>query len=1052
MAVIYFTNNADAGTGSLRAAIASAQPGDVVRPDETVFERGSAIEIVLASTLSVGKNLTLDGGPFRVHLNGGGAIRCASVAANVTATFIGVDFVAGYNNGVGGGINAPGTTDVTFERCGFYGCNGTFGGGSYTTGTTRYNDCAFLGCAATESGGAVYASKETTLNGVTAAGCVAANKGDSLCIVNGTATAVNAILCGSVGNPQFLTATGSVVGVASSSVGFVASPPDDLSVENWDANAWQNWDLRLLDDASPNPSIYRDSGAVDKISRHDIDGNFRGRETNGATSCSPGANETLQADLFWIGVEIDPTAPSDLKVADYDAEAKTLILSWTPNLADATGYDVQYSTSGTGWANLTGAAADATSRLCGGLGAAITYIYRIRAYNAVGATAWSTIAFTPSALDEATTETGTREVVSPSLLASNGWAASRFARRPGDVAPQSGKSVFVDGSVAFSGAPSGRLAALTLGGGSVLNLASGDFKPLKLEVGVGGALLGVALSGWEARLGDFANVKSKSLNTYNLNAVGENVYIQAYVAYGVPVSNAPTYGVLRLAPTDSLAPTLSGRYVCETFQARPQGDGNALPTAVNGDALVVATNISVGDATSASTCERLFSAPVAFRLQGVATATVADGAAESWANDFEIDVTDATSATLTLDGQTVYGDAPNAAVKLTGSAKIDERGLDVASLALNADATLELKDGARLKVGSVAAAEDSSFLADFSNVEASEVNLSGAEFALTGGTVCALGTLVATSGSTFVCAASDVSIASASIADSALDVADGILSFSGTSTFNDATASGDGYVVVPYETDLTELDFDETETRVCFRGANVEKFAAVSNGRETTFRWTAENPDVPVVVEVRNGDDWDVVELHARGPAFSVASGPSGEAEFRAFDGDKFLTTSIYVPAFHAWLTYDNLFTSAIVVKSYKVVTEFILMSIYFNANEAPVFLARIEDSATSIPVAPEQIESIGLTAYALRLSRGVKKRVPLDGWVDVEVPTTAIQSELIASDPRWKQDSIGYNFLFEPDLRGKQLFAQAGEYVVVISVKFKDGNPAPLVFEVAVK
>ena len=48
MSVIYFTNNADNGDGSLRAAIASAQPGDVIRPDETVFERGSTIEIALA--------------------------------------------------------------------------------------------------------------------------------------------------------------------------------------------------------------------------------------------------------------------------------------------------------------------------------------------------------------------------------------------------------------------------------------------------------------------------------------------------------------------------------------------------------------------------------------------------------------------------------------------------------------------------------------------------------------------------------------------------------------------------------------------------------------------------------------------------------------------------------------------------------------------------------------------------------------------------------------------------------------------------------------------
>ena len=63
MAVVYFTSNASTGAGSLVEAIKSASPGDVIRPDETVFERGSTIEIVLASTLTIGKTLTLDGGP-----------------------------------------------------------------------------------------------------------------------------------------------------------------------------------------------------------------------------------------------------------------------------------------------------------------------------------------------------------------------------------------------------------------------------------------------------------------------------------------------------------------------------------------------------------------------------------------------------------------------------------------------------------------------------------------------------------------------------------------------------------------------------------------------------------------------------------------------------------------------------------------------------------------------------------------------------------------------------------------------------------------------------
>ena len=127
-------------------------------------------------------------------------------------------------------------------------------------------------------------------------------------------------------------------------------------------------------------------------------------------------------------------------------------------------------------------------------------------------------------------------------------------------------------------------------------------------------------------------------------------------------------------------------------------------------------------------------------------------------------------------------------------------------------------------------------------------------------------------------------------------------------------------------------------------------------------------------------------------------------------------------------------------------------MSVYFNANEAPVFLARIVDSATNVPVVPSDVESIALTVYKQELYRGSKRKLELSGWVDVVVPTSTIKGEPVVDDPRWKKDSVGYNFLYEPDLREKKLFAEAGEYVAIITVAFKEGNPAPLVFNVSVK
>ena len=354
MAVVYFTSNASTGAGSLVEAVKNAQPGDVIRPDETVFERGSTIEIVLASKLTINKDLTLDASPFRVRLDGGGATNLAYIPPNATVEIKGFNFVNGYygkTDYYAGGVRLDGA--ALFERCLFAGCYSTVTGGALFVGAggdATLNDCVVVGCATLGNGGGIAASGVVALNGSTVVGNCCAKEGGDLRFSKKSVYRVANSIVGNVSTSggASVEAVSSVVDVASSSVGFVASPPDDLSVETWNADAWQDWDLRLLDDASPNPSPYRDSGDVGEMSQYDLQGNFRGRETNGVATCSPGAYETLQADLFWID-------------------------------ADATG----------------------------------------------------------------------AEVVLSSFLTSDGWAASRFATSFGDVAPQVGQKLFVDGSVVF---------------------------------------------------------------------------------------------------------------------------------------------------------------------------------------------------------------------------------------------------------------------------------------------------------------------------------------------------------------------------------------------------------------------------------------------------------------------------------------------------------------------------------------------------------------------------------------------------------------------------
>ncbi len=315
MAIIYFTNNADNGDGSLRAAIMSAKDGDVIRPDETVFERGSTIEIALASQLNVDKNLTIDGRQFSITLNGSGKTTCVYVGKYVAARFIRVDFV----NGVGGqelegttpgGLYVRDNSTVTAEQCRFVGCKGSSSGGFAVRPYAVLNiyDCLVAACCGNSStvGAGASVARDGTLNaiGSTFIGNVGI-RGD-LSFYYASGNLVNAIVGKLYVSSQCsVEQTACVVDVKPSRLGFATPPPDIIAAADWTPELWKSWDLHLLDDGSDTPSPYRDAGDVEHMSRYDIEGNFRGRKTNGVATCSPGAYETIQADLFWIGKDAD---------------------------------------------------------------------------------------------------------------------------------------------------------------------------------------------------------------------------------------------------------------------------------------------------------------------------------------------------------------------------------------------------------------------------------------------------------------------------------------------------------------------------------------------------------------------------------------------------------------------------------------------------------------------------------------------------------------------------------------------------------------------------
>ncbi|MBQ9127209.1 MAG: hypothetical protein IJY15_05550, partial [Thermoguttaceae bacterium] len=548
-------------------------------------------------------------------------------------------------------------------------------------------------------------------------------------------TSVNSILGNAFDDSE---TSGSVVDVALSSVGFVAPPPDGLTFESWSRNAWQNWDLRLFDDASPNPSPYRDAGDVDNMSRYDVQGNFRGRETGGAAACSPGAYETLHAELFWVGV-------------------------------DASG----------------------------------------------------------------------APVASPTLLSADGWATSRFASASGDTAPQLGQTLFVDGVVSFSdvlSTTSTQTFGLTLGGGAVV-----AFEPIQIvycstfTLGAGSTFGGLRgrLIGPRQRLRFGANARIDtttlriSINDVWFDAGGYVAACECY-AFAPPV---PRYGALSILRATDATPRLNGAYNCESFRTARSGDSASysLPTAPETSIRCRSFEYKLDFAEG-----RLFTNAVVVELYGDATATVSRTGTTTLdvAADFAVDATDATSATLTLDGQTVYGDASNAAVELTGSAKIDERGLDVASLTL-ADGVLSI-DGGSVNVGTLSVAG---------------------------------GATVAFSGSDATLAATEAATV-------------GAASFAGT-----------GYFATPQGTDLTAATFAATIRRVDY-SAGVADFTATAIGPTTaTLVWSATDATARVCVERENAaapNGWDVVAITPTADGEPLEVALSRRERFRIFDGATF--------------------------------------------------------------------------------------------------------------------------------------------------------------------
>jgi hypothetical protein len=131
------TNNANTGVGSLRAAIASAQNGDIV-----TFN--SSMTVQLTSELLINKNITVDGdlnndGAADVILDGQYRTRVIEVTSGSTVTLDGLVITRGLVSGTGGN--------------GGYGATGAMAGGIFNAGILTLKNVTVTSNAASGGGG-----------------------------------------------------------------------------------------------------------------------------------------------------------------------------------------------------------------------------------------------------------------------------------------------------------------------------------------------------------------------------------------------------------------------------------------------------------------------------------------------------------------------------------------------------------------------------------------------------------------------------------------------------------------------------------------------------------------------------------------------------------------------------------------------------------------------------------------------------------------------------------------------------------------------------------
>lgn len=266
---------------------------------------------------------------------------------------------------------------------------------------------------------------------------------------------------------------------------------------------------------------------------------------------------------------------------------------------------------------------------------------------------------------------------------------------------------------------------------------------------------------------------------------------------------------------------------------------------------------------------------------------------------------------------------------------------------------------------------------------------------------------------------------------------------------------------------ITPSLFETENVVVGVRGAGLTGFfAAVKNSNEVALSWTCKDSAVPIVVERRIDGEWTTALEAALGLTTTVPFGSEPVelvfGDWRAWDGDVFLTASPFyakVDFFKYWSGVDATVSVSEWIVEPLVVNEWITDTLTMKAgemgyrNENALFLALIKNPLSGALLQPEEVSGITATFYKVGGWSSPNVWTPVDGWVDIAVPSDSVLpapidvETLTQTGTTWSRDE-GPNFSWTPNTTTSTPFSDNGSYVVQVKIVLKDGkNPVVATF-----